>query len=90
MEAKHTFLQLFEKLESFVGKLPGGLQKPILHEITPLKDLFLRQRAPRFVLAGDPSVSSAGLFNAIFSAPVAPFAADGVADSIPTSAGLVV
>ena len=74
MEAKSSFLHVFEKLESFVGKLPGSVQKPILQEVTPLKDLFLRQRAPRIVLSGDPAASSAGLFNAIFTAPVAPFA----------------
>ena len=50
METKSSLLNLFERLEGFVGKLPGSLQKPILQEIVPLKDLFLRQRAPRFVL----------------------------------------
>ena len=79
MDAKQSFLHLFEKLEGFAGKLPGALGKPILHEITPLKDLFLRQRAPRFVLTGDVAAGSAGLFNAIFAAPVAPFAAEGAA-----------
>lgn len=87
MEAKSSFLSVFEKLESFVGKLPAGLQKPILHEITPLKDLFLRQRAPRFVLTGDPAAGSAGLFNAIFSAPVAPFASGPQADIVPPASG---
>ena len=87
MEAKSSFLGLFERLEGFVGKLPGSLQKPILQEITPLKDLFLRQRAPRFVLTGDPAAGSAGLFNAIFSAPVAPFAQATAADAVPPGAG---
>ena len=87
MDAKHSLLQVFEKLEGFAGKLPGALGKPILHEVTPLKDLFLRQRAPRFVLAGDPAASSAGLFNAIFAAPVAPFAGEGVADVTSPAAG---
>ena len=87
MDAKSSFLHLFDKLEGFVGKLPGSLQKPILQEIVPLKDLFLRQRAPRLVLAGDPEASSAGLFNAIFTAPVAPFAQASAADAMPTAAG---
>ena len=87
MESKTTFLHLFERLEGFVGKLPGALQRPILQEVTPLKDLFLRQRAPRFVLTGDPAAGSAGLFNAIFSAPVAPFATDAAADTMPPAAG---
>lgn len=86
MEAKSSFLHVFEKLESFVGKLPGSLQKPILQEVTPLKDLFLRQRAPRIVLAGDPEAGSAGLFNAIFTAPVAPFAQAPGAEKAPAPA----
>ena len=87
MEAKSSFLHVFEKLESFVGKLPGSLQKPILQEVTPLKDLFLRQRAPRIVVTGDPAAGSAGLFNAIFTAPVAPFAqgASGATSTPPAS-----
>ncbi len=87
METKSTFLHLFEKLEGFVGKLPGSLQKPILQEIVPLKDLFLRQRAPRIVLTGDPAASSAGLFNAVFTAPVAPFAPETTADDVPRASG---
>ena len=87
MEAKTTFLHLFERMEGFVGKLPASLQKPILQEIVPLKDLFLRQRAPRLVVTGDPAAGSAGLFNAIFSAPVAPFAQAATADAMPPAAG---
>ena len=87
METKSSFLHLFEKLEGLVGKLPGSLQKPILQEIVPLKDLFLKQRAPRLVLTGDPAASSAGLFNAIFTAPVAPFAHASAADTMPTAVG---
>ena len=87
MDTKNSFLQVFEKLESFAGRLPGALQKPILQEVTPLKDLFLRQRAPRLVLAGDAAASSAALFNAIFAAPVAPFAREDAADKAPPAAG---
>ena len=87
MDTKSSFLQVFEKLEGFAGRLPGALQKPILQEVTPLKDLFLRQRAPRLVLTGDAGASSAGLFNAIFGAPVAPFAREDAADKAPPAAG---
>ncbi len=87
MDNKNSFLQLVERMEGFVGKLPGALQKPILQEVTPLKDLFLRQRAPRIVLTGNPAASSAGLFNAIFGAPVAPFAADAPTDTVPPAPG---
>lgn len=47
-----VFLHIVERLEGFLHKLPASIQKPILHELTPLKQLFLQQRAPRFVLTG--------------------------------------
>jgi uncharacterized protein (DUF697 family) len=47
-----VFLHIVERLESFLGKLPDSIQKPILSELTPLKELFLQQRPPRFVLIG--------------------------------------
>ena len=46
------FLHIVERLEGFLGKLPASIQKPVLHELTPLKELFLKQRSPRFVLTG--------------------------------------
>ncbi len=87
MDTRQTLLHLSERLEGFIGKLPAALQKPILQELVPLKDLFLRQRAPRIVLTGDPAASSAGLFNAIFTAPVAPFADAAAADAVPSAGG---
>ena len=47
-----VFLHIVERLEGFLGKLPESIQKPVLSELTPLKELFLKQRAPRFVLTG--------------------------------------
>ncbi len=47
-----VFLHIVERLETFLGKLPDSMRKPILHELTPLKELFLQQRTPRFVLTG--------------------------------------
>jgi uncharacterized protein (DUF697 family) len=46
------FLHIVERLEALVGKLPGAIQKPILHELTPMKELFLQQRSPRFLFSG--------------------------------------
>lgn len=46
------FLHIVERLETLLSKLPNTIQKPILHELTPLKELFLQQRPPRFVLTG--------------------------------------
>ena len=45
-------LHVVERLEVLVGKLPASIQKPILSELTPLKELFLQQRPPRFLFAG--------------------------------------
>jgi uncharacterized protein (DUF697 family) len=47
-----SLLHIIERLEGFLGKLPATIQKPVLHELTPLKELFLQQRPPRFVLTG--------------------------------------
>ncbi|HKP04850.1 MAG TPA: hypothetical protein VJU77_15970 [Chthoniobacterales bacterium] len=45
-------LHIIERLEGFLHKLPETIQRPVLHELTPLKELFLQQRPPRFVLSG--------------------------------------
>lgn len=45
-------LHIVERLEAFAAKLPSTIQKPVLHELTPLKELFLQQRPPRFVFTG--------------------------------------
>ena len=67
-----AFLEQFEKLERLIERLPEGLQKPILREIVPLKELFLRQRPPRLALTGDASVDAAALFSALFGAHLPP------------------
>src|SRR5215470_6127216 len=60
-----SFLSLYEKIESFVHRLPGPLQQPILREITPIKTLFLLQRAPRLVLLGANGAGKVELINAL-------------------------
>src|ERR1700712_3918728 len=62
------FLHIVERLEGFLGKLPASIQKPILHELTPLKELFLKQRSPRFVLTGSHKLPVQEVFGALFSA----------------------
>ena len=59
-------LHVVERLESFAGKLPATIQKPILSELTPLKELFLRQRPPRFLLAGSNKIPVNRIFATIF------------------------
>ncbi len=61
-------LQMVERLEGFLGKLPAGIQKPVLHELTPLKELFLQQRPPRFVLTGSPTLPVQEIVPAVFGA----------------------
>ena len=61
-------LHIVERLEGFLHKLPASVQKPLLHEMTPLKELFLKQRPPRFVLTGSPKIATQEVFASLFSA----------------------
>lgn len=69
-------LEQFERLERLIEKLPEGLQKPILREIVPLKELFLRGRPPRLALVGDASVEAPALFAALADAELEAHAGD--------------
>jgi len=60
------FLHVVERLEGLVNRLPASIQKPILHELTPLKDLFLKQRPPRFLFSGSPNTPLPELMAALF------------------------
>jgi hypothetical protein len=55
------FLHIVERLEGFLGKLPESIQKPVLKELTPMKELFLKQRPPRFVLTGSHKLPHGGV-----------------------------
>src|ERR1700686_2673649 len=67
-----SLLHIIERLETFVGKLPATIQEPVLHELTPLKELFLQQRPPRFVLTGSNKFSIQEVVAALFAwAPLA-------------------
>jgi predicted GTPase len=66
-----SFLSLYEKLESLVQRLPEPLQQPILKEITPIKTLFLLQRAPKIVLLGQSGAGKVEIVNALFGSQVA-------------------
>lgn len=62
-----SLLHIIERLEAFLGKLPATIQKPVLHELTPLKELFLQQRPPRFVLTGSNKLSVQEVVAALFA-----------------------
>jgi uncharacterized protein (DUF697 family) len=59
-------LHVVERLEGLAGKLPAGLQRPILNELTPLKELFLQQRSPRFLLTGSSKSPLSEIVSAFF------------------------
>ena len=47
-------LHVVERLENVLHRLPDAIQRPVLREITPLKELFLRQRPARLLICGLP------------------------------------
>lgn len=61
----HALLKLYDRLSALIEKLPGGLQKPILRELTPIRELFLEQRAPRLMLSGGSTQSAPSLLAAM-------------------------
>jgi uncharacterized protein (DUF697 family) len=54
---RDTLLSLYQRLTKLVEKLPGGLQKPILRELVPIRELFLEQRPARILFLGDSGMS---------------------------------
>ncbi len=63
--SRPALLAAYEKLSSLLGKLPGSLQEPILRELDPIKEVFLRQRAPRIAVLGDAGIELPALLNAL-------------------------
>ncbi len=61
-------LHIVERLEGLLSKLPASIQKPILQELVPMKELFLQQRSPRFLLAGSHQRPAAEIVTALFGA----------------------
>ncbi len=63
--SRPALLAAYEKLSSLLGKLPGSLQEPILRELDPIKEVFLRQRPPRIAVLGDAGIELPALLNAL-------------------------
>jgi uncharacterized protein len=61
-----SLLQVVERLERLAGRLPGKIRKAVLNELTPLKQLFLQQRPPRFLFAGAANVPARKIISALF------------------------
>lgn len=67
---RENLLNLYERLTKLVEKLPGGLQKPILRELVPIRELFLEQRPPRLMLVGTPECSAAEFLRRMGASPL--------------------
>jgi uncharacterized protein (DUF697 family) len=61
-----SLLQIVERLERLAGRLPSKIRKAVLNELTPLKQLFLQQRPPRFLFAGSAKVPARKIVSALF------------------------
>ena len=62
-----SLLQIVERLERLAGKLPSKIQKAVLAELTPLKQLFLQQRPPRFLFVGASGTPMGQIIGALFA-----------------------
>jgi len=68
---REDILKLYNRVISVVEKLPGGIQKPILAELEPIRSLFIEQRPPRILLLGSPlSPTAPALFHELTDHPV--------------------
>ncbi|HEY5894684.1 MAG TPA: hypothetical protein VIT91_15795 [Chthoniobacterales bacterium] len=63
---QETLLVWYDRFEKLVERLPGPIQKAVLGEIQPVKELFLEQRPPRILLLGSDDISRVEIVNSIF------------------------
>lgn len=63
--SRAALLSGYEKFAALLGRLPGSLQGPILRELDPIKEIFLRQRAPRIAVLGEGGIELPALLNAL-------------------------
>jgi uncharacterized protein (DUF697 family) len=68
--SRPALLAAYEKLAALLGKLPGSLQEPVLRELDPIKEIFLRQRPPRLAFLGAENLELPALVNALAGKPV--------------------
>jgi uncharacterized protein len=61
-----TLVQIAERLESLAVKLPERIRRPVLRELTPLKQLFLQQRRPRFLFIGSSKTPMQQIIDLLF------------------------
>jgi uncharacterized protein (DUF697 family) len=68
--SRPALLAAYEKLTALLDKLPGSLQEPILRELDPIKEIFLRQRPPRIAVLGEQDIELPAFLNALAGRPV--------------------
>ena len=68
--SRPALLAAYEKLSALLDKLPGSLQEPILRELDPIKEIFLRQRPPRIAILGEQDIELPSFLNALAGRPV--------------------
>jgi uncharacterized protein (DUF697 family) len=66
-----AILRIVERLERLVTRLPEKIRRPVLRELTPLKELFLEQRPPRFLFIGSSKTPTHRIIDTLFT-PGAP------------------
>jgi uncharacterized protein len=62
-----SLLQIVERLERLACNLPSRIRKAVLSELTPLKQLFLQQRPPRFFFIGSSRVPMSQIVRVLFA-----------------------
>jgi uncharacterized protein (DUF697 family) len=68
---QRAILNIVERLERVVTRLPEKIGRPVLRELTPLKELFLQQRPPRFLFIGSSKTPTHRVIDTLFT-PGAP------------------
>lgn len=63
--SRPALLSAYDKLATLLARLPGSLQKPILRELEPIKEIFLCQRPPRIAFLGAKNLELPSLVNAL-------------------------
>ncbi len=62
-----ALLRIAERLERLARRLPSKIRNAVLRELTPLKELFLQQRPPRFLFIGSSKMPTHRIINTLFA-----------------------
>jgi uncharacterized protein (DUF697 family) len=62
---QQLLLNIYEKIEALVSRLPGPLQNAVLNELRPIKQIFIAQRPARIALLGQASANASALLSAL-------------------------